>query len=71
MKMNKKMIDGLNDIARAEKELREEAKEYCIKIITADIDGKLIERKRKDGNTWKIFPRGKYNFNKYDYRIKE
>lgn len=64
------MSDALNDIVREENAIKEETLAYCVELVTADINGLTLERKRKDKDKWEISPRGKFNFIKYDYRIK-
>ena len=65
------MSDGITDMYKAEKELREIDKKYVLEIVSAEFEGKIVVRKHKEKSNakWELAPRGKYNFMKYDYRI--
>ena len=48
------MSDALNDIVREENAIKEETLAYCVELVTADINGLTLERKRKDKDKWEI-----------------
>lgn len=73
------MSDAITDAYEVERNINENNKEYINEIINAEFDkSKIVQRRFKEGNGnyigqhgWHTFPKGEYNFNDFDYRVKD